>query len=624
MEDLEALIRQYDLLFESLNSASQLGPARRLRFASSEEEFLLGKVTSLEAEKQRREAELENLSSHNCSLKQRVESLSKENKAIAENCHRISERERRQFEDLKLELAEAKLKLRESEKRAQRLQKENSQAFLSLSKLELALSQSREEAQTQLSKSREEIEDLKANLARQREKASEISIRLDLKRDELCEAQRNLRHFENELRGVSQIGKSDRARIRSLENERRQLRKKAADARGKWEGLKRGFQELAGEVRRRGLANEKIEELIAEHWGDADGEVIFENLSVDSYVERKLELSKSIKEIEEEFRNKDVRRDLEEIQSFERTIGEIAKPNLEKLAQPQSSSKILRLENPADFSKPRRGSACSGAGERSAQSRKSSKKYTKMKLKKINVTKIKNEAEEQIEFKIKTRSMKRKHALFFPVKRASPNESATQKSYDVTCKASGRKTQMAPTTERQGLQEELFAELKKVRSEVFDSKDQGEFRESWASLRSPAKFVVWTIYFFEFKFKNINLKRQSLEAENGGLTRAPEQPGAGQEARAGAARAGLRRAKEGLRAAPAKGDFREPGNLQPNELELLENEGAAPQQRESLAPRTAAHREVLPEPDQRDQPQEDPAREGGAGGEGGAGRSRAQ
>lgn len=453
---------------------------------------------------------MDQITQNNAKLQERIRSLRQANQEFEVKCQIINNEEQKQFEEIKHELMESQEKLRESRFEIEKLKKENSATQRKLENLELSQSRKQEKAEKKLEEYQERIEDLEADLTRQKEAVNGIRIQMNLKEEELENARMSLKRCQNELKGISQINKGNQITIRSLENERTQVQKQLTKAERRSKQLKQEILDLTKKIKKSSYSNEKIELLINEFFEGNSEYSSFENLSVDSYIEQKLDLNKSLKLIDEEFRNKKVRLDLEEIQKMEQTICEISEPNLddfwrfassERIVQEKQRKKVLTSKNPKQ--------------KKSLFESRKKKSLKKKKLKKINIAKIKYEAQEQIDHKIKTRSIKRKNKFFFSSKKNQMNQSVTQKNFDNKNQENEQIHANQILNFSKIVKKDLFGELDKVKSEVFDVKDKAEFKNSWSSLRNPSKFIVWIIYFYEFKFKNINLKLQTLESENG-------------------------------------------------------------------------------------------------------------
>jgi len=310
---------------------------------------------------------------------------------------------------------------------------------------------------------------------------------------------------------MNQINKSNQSRIRSLENEKKGYLKKYDSFQNKYNQLNKGIESIAEEIKESKISNPKLISLINEF---VDIKDYHDNLSVDSEIDNKLDLNKSLKQIEEEFRNKEVQLDLEKIQKIEKEIKNLSDSNIEIFEDDfhdidLTSNRRIKKSIITSFKE-----KLPGMDVLFSENKKKLKKEKIKALRKINLTKIRNEITEQIDHKIKTRSMKRKNKYFFPTKSDLENNHLSPYSYKKTYKESRDQVYNKSKSNLQ-FEQELFRELDQISCPLLTPDDISNFKNSWKSLNNISKYVIWIIYFFEYRFKNTNLKLQTLESENG-------------------------------------------------------------------------------------------------------------
>lgn len=516
MEDLDRLIREYNFLFESMNHIGRLSAEKKMHFTNGYEEYLLEKVSTLELINQEKKTELEQICKNNSNLHQRIKSLRQANQEFEMNCQLINEKERKQFEELQQELSECQEKLRESQLKIEKLNKTYLAAQTKLDSLEIDQSRRRAEAEEELGKCRERIDDLEVNLTRQKEAVNGVRIQMNLKEEELETMRRAFERCKESLKGMRQINKGNEITIRSLENERGSLKKQLKTTRVKLERLKEELVDLKKKLRRCSTPDEKIELLIEDFFAANSELSSSDELSVDSDIDRKLDLNKSLKKITEEFCHKKVRSDIEDLQEMQRTIRELTEPELEDFGAMRPSSSILRQKRlNEDFEiqspKPQKKKYFVFFEER----QKKLKKKRKKALKKINVAKIKHEAKEHIDNKIKTRSIKRRNTFFFSSNKDQLNQSVTRKNFENTYRENGRQRGSQSATALGLYKGELFRELDNLDLDFFSREDKLKFREFWDFYKSPSQFIIWSIKYYEFKFESLNLELRKLKSDNG-------------------------------------------------------------------------------------------------------------
>jgi chromosome segregation ATPase len=475
------------------------------------EKYLLQKISMLESTNKKQNELSKKMIKENNLLKKRVESLNNENREFESKYQKINQKDKINIEELNDELLTTKEKLKECNSLITKLESENEKAYSNLTIMELKQSKDNQEAKDQMSKLNDRIKDLEVMIIRKKEALDGVRIELDLKKEELEETRMELKKHKNSFTIISQINKSNQSRIRSLENEKKGYLKKFDSFQNKYNQLNKGIESIAEEIKESKISNPKLISLINEF---VDIKDYHDNLSVDSEIDQKLDLNKSLKEIEEEFRNKEVQLDLEKIQKIEKEIKNLSDSNIEIFEddfQDIDLTSKRRIKNPIITSFKEKHP---GMDELFSANKKKLKKEKIKALRKINLTKIRNEITEQIDYKIKTRSMKRKNKYFFPTKSDLENNHLSPYSYKKTYKGSRDQVYNKSKSNHQ-FEQELFQELDQISCPLLTSDDISNFKNSWKSLKNISKYIIWIIYFFEYRFKNTNLKLQTLESENG-------------------------------------------------------------------------------------------------------------
>lgn len=477
------------------------------------EDYLLKKVSLVELSNRKQAEVIDQMQKENFHLKKRVEGLNKANSDFESKLKVLGREEEAVFDRFGGDLREANETIQTQRATICDLEKANEMAYHQLNKMEINFFKIESEFKDKIIKLKKNVQDQEKSLEEAEKTISALKTELELKTGEVNESKHKLNGYRKDYNKIRQINKSYETSIKGLKEEKNRIEERATWFETEYLKIKEAMQNVLQEIQKTKKSSKMIQTMIesfsnqyTEDREERARERHFDS-SPDSLAEATLEIQRDINKIEKEFRGEPL--GLKGERQIEEDLESMAKPDLQRTVVPRKAFNHSKKskETGISFSI---NQQVSGINVVFDEKRKKStlRAAKKLNLSRASVEKIRNETKEQIDLKIKTRSIKRENNILFM--------SSSHQSYaSITPKSDSQAEQRFAEKFLKNTGEVVMKEISKFDSFVLSKKEKENFISAWICLNDFGMFISWVLRFFENKFKSEHVTWINTKAENG-------------------------------------------------------------------------------------------------------------